>query len=120
MQSIISQKYRGPILGPRVPPDKQGLPPDKQVLPLDKQVLRVIFHVLVSDAWQWDDKDSRAHIRFGHPELGDWQTNCGEVTWSGYVIYRSLIIGANIRYIAYSIQGPGHNIPHGAGHNLPI
>ena len=36
------------------------------------------FHVVIHDEWKFDPNkhDKSVHIRFGTPELGNWQWNC--------------------------------------------
>ncbi len=41
--------------------------------------ITVVFHAVIDvEGWQWHDEYSKAHIQFGHPELGDWKDNCGD------------------------------------------
>lgn len=48
--------------------------------PPPTESVTVIFHAIISnDDWLLKE-ESPIHIEFGHPDLGDWNADYGEVT----------------------------------------
>lgn len=52
----------------------------------DKNAISIIFRAIIpKDVWEWDI-DARVYMRFGVPELGNWDYNYGPGQVERYIL----------------------------------